>query len=124
MAENYAVCPIDEEVVATLVAYAPTQVGFTHAKITRDLVFQSLKQIEGLKIEEYDSKHYSIQTREGMRTELSLFDPHHRLEEISVGFRGGHEALILRIMEIMAKQVGPLLLYFGSGEEPRVIEPN
>lgn len=124
MAENYAVCPIDDEVIKSLIPDLSPSPAFTHSKLTKEVVLESIHEIPNLKVEENDAQHMSLETNESLYTELSLLNPNHPMETVSVGFRGGHIELIEIIMKNMSRKVGPLLLYFGSGENPRIYGEN
>jgi len=124
MSENYAVCVIDEEVLSTCFPGITPPPSLTEHRITKETAMKALREFPEIRIEEYDAEHVKIETPNAAYTEISFLVPHHPMESVSIGFRGGHVELIEKIMEVFALHFGSLMLYFGSGDVPKLFTRN
>jgi len=120
MSENYAISPIDSEIRSTYFSDVVPPPPLTEKIISKELALASLREIPEIKTEELGTDHLLISAAGDRYTEMSLLTPQHSMETISIGFRGGHLQLVEMISERLAAHVGSLMLYFGSGDTPKL----
>jgi hypothetical protein len=120
MSENYAVCAVDSEIRSAYFSEIIPPPPLTDGIITRELALAALREIPEIKTEERDTEHLFLKTSDDLYTEMSFLTPAHPMETVSIGFRGGHIELIEMIVGRLAAHVGSLMLYFGSGNDPKL----
>lgn len=119
MAENYAVTQATPRLLSECFSGTPEITQFSPRSISRERVETVLYSIPGLSSEARDSNHTFLESENGLYTEISFIGIN-APENPSFGFRGGSIELIEHILDRLSTDLGPIILFFGSGEEPRL----